>query len=54
MFFEKGVLNSRQRIKKNSGGGGGAESLSKNVSQLGQLTKKIVQLKSFKIPRSTW
>ena len=35
MSFEIGVLNSRQRIKKNSGGGRGAESLSKNVSQLG-------------------
>ena len=35
------------------GGGGGAGSLSKNVGQLGYLTKKIVQLKSFKMPRDT-
>ena len=39
--------------KKILEGGGGAGSLSKNVGHLGYLTKKIVQLKSFKMPRNT-
>ena len=33
--------------------GGERGSLSKNVSQFGQLAQKIVQLKSFKMPRNT-
>ena len=40
-----------RRNEKNSWGGGGT--LSKNFGQIGQLTKKIVQLKRFKMPRNT-
>ena len=32
---------------------GGARSLSKNVDLLGQFTKKIIQLKPFKMPGNT-
>ena len=39
--FYLAILPQARRNKKNSGG---AESLSKNVGQLGQQTKKIVQL----------
>ena len=39
-----------RRNEKNSWGEG---TLSKNVGQIGQLTKKIVQLKRFKMPRNT-
>ena len=47
-----------RRNEKNSwgwreAGGGGGGSLYKNVGQIGQLTKKIVQLKRFKMPRNT-
>ena len=41
-----------RRNEKNSWGGG-VGTLSKNVGQIGQLTKKIVQLKRFKMPRNT-
>ena len=40
-LFMKGQA---RRNEKNSGGGGEAGSLSKNVSQFGQLSEKIVQL----------
>ena len=50
-FFERQLTTLQaRRIKKKFWV---AESLSKNVGQLGQLTKKIVQLKSLKMPRNT-
>ena len=50
-YIKTFILSSRPvEMKKSSEGAG---SLSKNVSQFGHLTKKIVQLKSFKMPRNT-